>query len=280
MKTGSVKDLLVGTLVGIVSMLPGASGATVAVIFGIYERLIGDIADIRGRLVHDLGFVFVVGTGIVIGLMVCAFGLDFLIERVEIPMMFFFVALIVTQVPDIVKLGDDGAPATGWNLLAFAAGLAVMVALLFVDEGGSDGGEGLGLPAMVAVGAILAVSKIAPGISGSTVLLALGLYTPFMHALTDLDIVTLAPVGAGFVVGALLFSKVVDHFMRNNRKSAYAAILGLTVGSIVTVTVDAAGGLTGSDIMVQSAVAVIAGLALGIVLSRVAGRYAEETLSG
>lgn len=265
---------------GIVSMLPGASGATVAVIFGIYERLIGDIADIRGRLVHDLGFVFVVGTGIVIGLMVCAFGLDFLIERVEIPMMFFFVALIVTQVPDIVKLGDDGAPATGWNLLAFAAGLAVMVALLFVDEGGSDGGEGLGLPAMVAVGAILAVSKIAPGISGSTVLLALGLYTPFMHALTDLDIVTLAPVGAGFVVGALLFSKVVDHFMRNNRKSAYAAILGLTVGSIVTVTVDAAGGLTGSDIMVQSAVAVIAGLALGIVLSRVAGRYAEETLSG
>ena len=49
MASKSIKDFLVGTLVGIVSMMPGASGGIIAVIFGVYERIIADLADIRGK---------------------------------------------------------------------------------------------------------------------------------------------------------------------------------------------------------------------------------------
>ena len=114
-----LKDVLVGALVGIVSMLPGASGATIAVIFGIYERLVSDLADIRNRLLKDLRFVALILIGVVLGMVVCAFGLEFLMDNIEVPTMFFFAALIVAQIPDIMKLGDDGKPLSGWNILAF-----------------------------------------------------------------------------------------------------------------------------------------------------------------
>lgn len=62
-----LKDILVGALVGLVSMLPGASGATIAVIFGIYERLVSDLADIKHRLLKDLRFIILIFIGIVLG---------------------------------------------------------------------------------------------------------------------------------------------------------------------------------------------------------------------
>ena len=275
-----LKDILVGALVGIVSMLPGASGATIAVIFGIYERLVSDLADIRNRLLKDLRFVALILIGVVLGMIVCAFGLEFLMDNIEVPTMFFFAALIVAQIPDIMKLGDDGEPISKWNILAFVIGFAIMILFLFIGDGNDVELEGItGTVLMVLVGVILAVSKLAPGVSGSTVLLALGMYAPFMHALTDLDIGYLLPVLVGLVIGVLGFSKVVDHCMRNHKKSTYVMILGLTAGSVITVSVQAIMKLSGTDMVAMSIAGIVIGLLLGIGLSRIASSYAKETIS-
>ena len=275
-----LKDVLVGALVGLVSMLPGASGATIAVIFGIYERLVSDLADIRHRLLKDLRFIILIFIGIVLGMMVCAFGLEFLMDHIEVPTMFFFAALIVAQIPDIMKLGDDGEPLSKWNIAAFVVGFVIMIAFLFLGDGNDVELEGItGTVLMVLVGITLAVSKLAPGVSGSTVLLALGLYAPFMHALTDMDIGYLLPILIGLVIGVLGFSKIVDHCMRNHKKSTYVMILGLTAGSVITVSVQAIMKLSGTEMIAMSIAGIVIGLLLGIGLSKVASSYAKETIS-
>ena len=275
-----LKDILVGALVGLVSMLPGASGATIAVIFGIYERLVSDLADIRHRLLKDLRFIILIFIGIVLGMMVCAFGLEFLMDHIEVPTMFFFAALIVAQIPDIMKLGDDGEPLSKWNIAAFIVGFVIMIAFLFLGDGNDVELEGItGTVLMVLVGITLAVSKLAPGVSGSTVLLALGLYAPFMHALTDMDIGYLLPILIGLVIGILGFSKIVDHCMRNHKKSTYVMILGLTAGSVITVSVQAIMKLSGTEMIAMSIAGIVIGLLLGIGLSKVASSYAKETIS-
>ncbi len=275
----ALKDLLVGTLVGIVSMLPGASGATIAVIFGIYERLVTDIADIFGRLLRDLRFIIPVGMGVLIGLVICAFGLDALLERWEVPMMFFFVTLIIAQVPDIIELGSDGSPMTTSNWAALAGGIAVMLVLLALNlaDYGVDA-QTDNVLIWVFVGIILAASKIAPGISGSSVLLAMGLFTPFMDAITEFDMGVIIPAGIGLVIGVIVTAKIIDRFLTNSRKSTYMAILGLTLGSIVTVGVDAALMIDSTSLIIQSAVGAIIGIILGIGLSRISKAYAKETL--
>lgn len=292
MHNRSLKDFLVGALVGIMSMLPGASGGTIAVIFGMYERLIADIANIRTRLLKDLHFIIPVGLGILAGLVVCAFGLSAIVKNWETPAMFFFVALIVCQIPDIYRLGegDGDADTTGYNILAAIVGFALMVAILFlgtIETTSSFDFTDMDLMAVLLlalVGAVIAVSKIVPGVSGSSILLALGLYTPLL-ALFDLEtfnftdlVVVAIPILAGLGIAVLALSKVVDHCMRNHRRSTYFAILGLTVGSVVTVSVDASSGLTDTMNIAGSILGMVLGLAFGYMLSRFSSKYAEETL--
>ncbi|MBR2255204.1 MAG: DUF368 domain-containing protein, partial [Candidatus Methanomethylophilaceae archaeon] len=64
----AVKNAVIGALIGITSMLPGASGSTMAVVLGVYERMIADISSIRHRLLKDLRFIVPLGLGIAIGL--------------------------------------------------------------------------------------------------------------------------------------------------------------------------------------------------------------------
>ena len=277
MMNRNLKDLMIGTLTGIISMLPGASGATILVIFGLYERLIGDLAHIRDRLLKDLRFIIVILIGVFIGMMICAFGLEFLIERWEIPTMFFFAALILAQVPDIRKLGKtEGEKTTYADLVAFLGGFLIMIACLFLGEGGDVDVSPL---MMILIGIIFAISKMAPGISGSTVLLALGLYTPLMEAMTEFDLEFLLPVGIGLLIGVFGMSKIMDACITRHRRVTYSAILGLTVGSIVTVSIQACQGIDGTGGIIGGIIGIIIGLVFGILLSRMAYAYAKDTIS-
>ena len=288
----SLKDFLVGALVGVMSMMPGASGGIIAVIFGIYERLIADLADIRGRLLKDLRFIIPVGIGIVVGLLVCAVGIDALLQNWEVPMMFFFAALILCQMPDIRDManGDGDGRPTAWNIAACIVGFLVMVAFLFIGSTDSDISlielDMVDIVLLFVVGVVIALSKIVPGLSGAAILLAIGLYTPLMDLVGGLDMsvileraAALVPIAAGVVVGAIGLAKVVNHFMTNNRRSTYYCILGMTAGSVVTVTVQALQGLDGMTMAAASIVGVLIGLAFGYVLRKVSVKYARETIS-
>lgn len=290
MTVKAVKDFLVGALVGIMSMMPGASGGIIAVIFGIYERLIADIANIRGKLLKDLSFIVPVGLGMVVGLLVCAVGIDALLQNWEIPLMFFFAALIVFQIPDIYRLcdgrGEEGI--SKWNVAACVAGLIVMVAFLFLGSTDSDISlaelDIVDIILLFIVGVLIALSKIVPGLSGAAILLAIGLYTPLMDLVGSMDmsvlmerIAALVPIGLGLIAGVLGLSRIVDYFFRTHRKSAYWCIMGITVGSVVTVVVQALQGME-SGMVPATIVCIVAGLVFGYILSRVSSRYAEETI--
>ena len=303
MASKSIKDFLVGALVGIVSMMPGASGGIIAVIFGVYERLIADLADIRHKLLKDLRFIIPLGLGIVLGLLVCAVGIDALLQRWEIPMMFLFVALIAFQIPDIRKLSDDGTTEkpTNWNIALCAMGAVVMVLLVVPTlMGGTSSSISLmeldvvDIVLLFVIGVIIALSKIVPGMSGAAILLAIGLYTPLMNLIgdtsdLDLDVLVdkvsaLIPIGLGLVVGVLGLSRVVDWFLRNHRRSTYFCILGMTLGSIVAVVVQAVDSMAESPVewtmIAGIAVGIVAGLVIGYLISRVSSKYAEETMEG
>ena len=274
----SIKDFMIGIIMGAVSFLPGASGATIAVIFRIYDRLVADVADIKGKLFKDLTFVIPVGLGLVVGMIACAKGLQFLLDDFEIPMMFLFVALIVTQIPDIYRAGDDGKPLTAANIISFIVGFGIMIALMIIGFNTADnGGENPGFVIMMIVGVIMAMSMLAPGISGSTVLVAIGLFTVYDNALANLDFKLLLPILVGLVIGALAFAKVIDYFMAKSRRSTYAVILGLNVGSAVTVLVKAFRGLSGDEMILQSILCVFIGAAFGIALCRLAHIYSASS---
>ena len=274
----AVKNVIIGTLMGIFMMLPGASGATMAVIFGVYERLIRDISKLREYLISDIRFLLTLGIGGIIGILICAKGLDTLIDSYKIPAMLFFAALIAVQVPDIAKnVEDEGKKLTKYNILAMVMGFLVMMAVLYIGTFENAEDVDYGIVGMFFAGVLYAVCALSPGISGSTILLTLGLLVPVLDAISDLKMSAILPILLGAVVGVLCFAKLINHFINNNRRSTYCAILGLTVGSVVTVVVQAFMEMeSGEDYLIPCIIAVVAGLVIGYGLHLLT-RYMAKT---
>ena len=278
----AVKDLMVGMLMGIVSFLPGASGSTIAVIFRVYERLVADVADIRNKLLKDLPFIIPIAIGVLGGMFLCAKVLDELSKEYEIQLMFLFVALIITQIPDIRRMGDDGSKLTPADIIAFIVGIAIMVIFMVIGWNAPMDKENSGFLVMVVIGVIYAMSLLSPGISGSTILLALGFYWVYTNVIGDfihhMDLVL--PIALGALIGALVFSKVIDFCMRNYRKTTYMAILGLTVGSALTVFINGVRNLSDNsttELIIQCIVCAVIGALLGLGLNRLAHTYADSS---
>lgn len=269
-----LKDLFVGVLIGVISNVPGASGGTVAVTFGIYERLVTDIANIKNKLLNDLNFVITIFIGLIIGMILCAKCLKLFIENFEVPMMLFFAVLIITQIPDIKKMSNDEGPVTRSDVIAFIVGLMIMVVLSRINCSDLHNVDtDFEFLLMFLVGIVYAISKLVPGVSGSTILLALGLFTTFNNALADMNIIKLFPILLGLAVGVLVFAKIIEYFLKTNKKFVYDIILGLTVGSVVTIAIDALLKIRTSDMIVHSITGVILGVIFGMLLVKMAHCY-------
>ena len=242
---GSPGNFLIGILVGAASWLPGISGGVIAVTFGVYERLIDDISNLRTRIREDLAFLLSLGLGIAAGLFAAVFILDRALAEYLLASMFIFVGLIIGQLPELVRITKRNEPTrlshAGW----FALGAAVMMLLLalrlYLGEGETGGAitdadVHIGLILSFLAGAVFAISKIVPGISGSTVLLALGLFVWMNHMIASFDILYLLPFGVGFVIAVFAFAKVMGHLLRNYHHQVYYFILGLTAGSVIMIS--------------------------------------------
>lgn len=261
----NIKRFMIGTLIGIASMLPGVSGAVIAVCFGVYERLIADVADIFHKWRSDLLFLALIGCGIVVGMVAVAFGLDYL-GKYKVLSLFLFAGLIAGQLPGLFALTSDGTPIKSVNYLAIAVGILIMCVFLFLGTG-QDAvltHDASSFVIMIAVGIFLAISKLAPGISGSTVMLVFGLFYPLMAAITHFDLFLLLPVGIGLLIGLLGFSKVVNYAINSYRKSTYFVIFGLTIGSLLVIFKDALNEALTSMDMVYGMIAVVVGIAISL----------------
>ncbi len=282
-RIADAKNGLVGAFIGVLSILPGASGGVAAVVFGIYERLMEDLGDIFHKWRTDFRFLLFVGGGMVLGMAVTAFGLDWLMANLEVPAMFFFTGLIIGQFPDVYKMTkEDGKKSSALNYVALAAGIAVTVLLMFagsIEETGGDGVMARGgtmYVVLIVTGLVIAASKIAPGVSGSAILLAMGLYKPLINSFTDFDLVVIVLFGIGLVTGLVLFAKIVTWALKSYRKSTFHMIFGLTVGSTLLVAYNT---LTVTDTWIEAAggvTALVLGLALSLWLSRLSEKYSNE----
>ena len=267
----SVRTLMVGIIVGIASMVPGLSGAVLAVCLGIYERLIADIADIRHKLRTDIVFLVIAATGMILGTFVVSFGLKYVMENHIAVSSLLFVGLIIGQLPSLFRQTDRSKEVTKTNILALILGLGIMVALMFAgtaDDIVLDRGI-VSLLLIVAIGAIFAMSHLLPGISGTTVMIVMGTFTALITAFTTLDMTFIIPLCIGFLIGALGFSKVVNHALNNFHNSTYSLIIGLTIGSMAVIMIqNVLPNLFGWSEVVFGIVFFFVGIIISIALSR------------
>jgi len=131
-----------------------------------------------------------------------------------------------------------------------------------------------GILVMFAVGIIIAVSMLLPGLSHSTVLVVLGLFGTFTSAISNLDLGLLIPMALGAVAGVLMFSKLLHRALTDHHRTTMFLVMGLTIGSIVSIFVTATRHIDGLLGVGVAAVAFVIGFGISYLFSRI--RIEEE----
>ena len=214
--------LLKGMAMGAANVIPGVSGGTIALVTGIYERLIAAVGNfnlpalrllLKGEFKEfakktDLVFLAVLLSGVGVAIVGLAGLLKHLLCNFEVPTLGFFFGLIFASVVLVAKqIGK-------WNAMAVVmliVGLIIAVGISFLNPASSNSSFWY----LVLCGIVAISSMVLPGLSGSYVLLLMGNYILIMSSISTMDFDILLPVAFGSIVGLLLFVKVISFLLKN-----------------------------------------------------------------
>ena len=232
---------LKGAALGTAFVIPGFSGGTMAVILKIYDRLLDAISLNIEKLKKNFGFILFLVIGMAAGVFATAVGLSWLFENHPVPTALTLTGIVIGSLPMIWKECTSESKFKPVNIIPFLIAFAVMVVMFFIEN--ADTAEAavqtdfsfvLALK-LAAGGFIAAISMVIPGISGSLMLTIMGMYETSITAVKDLNIALIAPVGIGAVVGILSGAKIISLLLKKFRQSTYSVIIGLIVGSLLTI---------------------------------------------
>ena len=237
-----IKKIIAGIAVGIANVIPGVSGGTIAVVFGVYSDLIGAASlDIKTIKANFKIYLCLFG-GMGLGVLLFARLFRLVYERFPIQTNFFFVGLIVGSIFIIFDLVREKEKESSFTKVSkivwFFIGLSIMLALYFFKGAAASSTaaiETLSLGNFILlflIGFAGAAAMVIPGISGSFILLILGAYYTVIKAITDFNIPVLIPIGLGVLTGFILSARLIGFLMEKFPKITYAFILGLVAGSI------------------------------------------------
>ncbi|GAB6090698.1 DUF368 domain-containing protein [Spirochaeta dissipatitropha] len=236
----AVFQVFQGMAIGIANVIPGVSGGTVAVILGIYDRLIESLADFfsrSGRWLFSFVFLLRIGMGAVMGVLLFSRLIDYLFTSVPVPTTLFFIGLVLGSVPLLLALSGKGKPGLSGILACLLTAAGIIILGNLQPEGGSRLIIELSASdafLLFAAGALSLATMIIPGVSASFVLLVMGVYPSLLRAVNTLDLIFLGIFFAGGLVGILAVSKAIRALLRKHHKTSYYGILGLVLGSAVS----------------------------------------------
>jgi len=227
--------MLKGFIIGSSMSVPGVSGGTMAILLGIYDKLIGSISnflkDIKGNTIFLMKVV--IGAGVGIGSL--AFAIKWLLEKFPFPVSFFFLGAVIGGIPALYKrIKKEGGGIRISAGIYFLLGLAIVISIGFIPTGNIEisGGTGFAHYLMLLVtGIIIALALVLPGISTSHMLLILGLYDSMLLAITKFDVVYIGILGISTLIGIFLITKPLEWLMNKYTYQTYSMIIGFVLGS-------------------------------------------------
>lgn len=237
----NLKNFLKGIVIGGTTMVPGVSGGTMALILGLYNRIIHSISSFFKDLKNNVVFLSVVGSGAVVGLVLVAGIISYSIDNFYFPSMFLFLGVVLGGMPVLYKEANVGdKKKTDW--IYFILGALLIGGLIFFDRT-YDGSlfeisDSLNLFKVLFLflsGIIIAIALILPGISTSFLLLTLGLYQPIVDAIKNVNLIFLLPIVLGVLFGVITTTKILEKFMQEKPRKTYLLIIGFVVASMVEV---------------------------------------------
>lgn len=238
------KNILKGIGIGVANIIPGVSGGTLAVVFGIYDYLMEAIACFltatKEKKIEYAKFIAQIGVGAIIGILAFARIIKYLFANYPLYTKIAFIILILPSIPLIVK-GENYKEKK--NIFSFILGFIFIMIFTFIVIKVSGEPQNVGTVRtvfsmsyyikLVFCGFIAIGAMIVPGISGSFLLLILGEYENIISYINGFQIVPMIYLAVGMGLGALGFTKVINYYLKHHRSVTLFFILGIIIASLI-----------------------------------------------
>ncbi len=256
-------ELVRGLIIGAGAILPGISGASLAVVFGAFEDFTALIAHPIAQIKPFFQKRYALCAGIGAGFIIFTLLLNNLFGAHTTALVFLFSGFIAGTLPGIfLKANKQGMGMA--EIAAFCVTVGILIALSFLEKPAQAAPEALHWGSWILSGAIIAAGSLMPGISASFILIYLGLYEPLLHAVKTFDPASALLLGIGALLSLALLSHLIEALYKKFNSIMSFAVLGCTLGSVILVQ----GGVTGGMPLLPGIALLCAGFASSFFLDR------------
>ena len=241
-------NVIKGFIVGASMLVPGFSGGTMAMILGIYDKLIASLSGILSFSKNENYFiknksnflmVILFSIGALLGMIIVAKPLSAIIEKFFTISCFFFMGAALGGFNTVYNK-TKSYKFNYMSVLYIILGAAIVYLISMIPEGFFSGSENNRSKSftyfiLIIAGFISAIALILPGISVSYMFLLLGIYQETINAVKNFYIPYLIPLFFGLILGIILTTKILEYWMTHYVKFSYLIISGFVLGSIIQV---------------------------------------------
>lgn len=235
---------LIGILIGTAMIIPGVSGSVIAVIFGVYDKSITALTNLFKNFKKNIIYLFVLGSGILTGAIWFSNVMMFLYEKCEIVTKLSFVGLILGGVPYLIKeiKSKDNEKI---NFLALLLTFLLSVLFWYISQNVlkinfnvESSSYLVKFLLLFLSGIIYSIGKIIPGVSGSFLLIIIGMYEFVLSLISNpIHMVVrnfnkVEPFLLGFILGIIILLKLVNNLLEKKFSLTYSIIIGFVLGSV------------------------------------------------
>ncbi|OPZ15171.1 MAG: hypothetical protein BWZ06_00432 [Bacteroidetes bacterium ADurb.BinA261] len=225
--------LIKGIIVGIGFILPGLSGGVLAVILGIYDRLIRFLSDLKKHFIENVLYFIPVIIGAAIGIVLFSILVEKAFGVYAAEFICLFIGFVAGTFPSLYKTA--GKEGRSWrDMLIFLLSTA-FIFLLMIYGGQQFTEVSPNLLIWAASGALIGLGVIVPGMSPSNFLIYFGLYDKMATGIKDFDFAVIIPLLIGFILCVLAFAKLAAYLFKRYYSEMYHFILGMVIGSSLAI---------------------------------------------
>ena len=240
----SIIRFIKGIAIGIAMIIPGVSGGTLAVLLNIYDEMIDSINNLFKDFKKSFFTLLPILLGAVVGFLGLIYPLTLGLEHCPLVIISLFAGLIIGGIPSLYKKvqGKESIKGFVFSLIS----IAIMISLCFIVTNIQISFDKLTLWIILYLllgGILAACALVVPGISGSMIMMILGLYSPILLVISDLlkfnsiihNCLILLPLGIGILVGFFSIAKLMGYLLKKHPINTFFSIIGFVVGSIFTI---------------------------------------------
>lgn len=225
-----MNNLIKGFIIGIGKILPGVSGALLAILMGVYDKSIDYIINFKRNKKESIKYLFPIGIGILLSIILFSKVIYYTLSKYYFEVMMLFIGLIIGTTPSIINKTEKKD-----NYLVIISFLIFFsISISNIDNTYIKQNNYIDSLVYFISGITEAIGTVVPGVSSSALLMIEGTYNIIIEAIANvIDIKVIIPFIIGLIIGLIITIKIINYLLKKYNTKIYSIILGILVSSII-----------------------------------------------